>query len=122
MKRAIATATAAAVVASAPVPLPAPTADAVPIVGGQGLVPNAAALADYIRTTYPGVQSIGGVRPCDVIGEHCRGLAVDIMIGSNTVLGDTILADIQSQTARFGIRYTMWRVANHHDHIHVTVS
>ena len=37
-------------------------------------------------------------------------------------LGDVILADIQSQSARFGVSYTLWRVAAHFDHIHVTVN
>jgi hypothetical protein len=33
-----------------------------------------------------------------------------------------ILADIQSQAARFRINYTLWRVAAHFDHIHVLVN
>lgn len=34
----------------------------IPTVGMGGLVPNAPGLAAYIMATYPGVQSIGGVR------------------------------------------------------------
>lgn len=92
-----------------------------PIVGGQGLTMNARNLADYVAATYPTVQSIGGVRACDSVGDHCRGVALDIMVGGDMALGDRILADIVAQTARFGVRYTLWRVANHGDHIHVTV-
>ena len=35
----------------------------IPTVGMVGLVPNARILVAYIMATYPGVQSIGGVRP-----------------------------------------------------------
>ena len=93
----------------------------IPTVGMTGLVPNARGLAAYIMATYPGVQSIGGVR-ADSRPDHPSGHALDIMIGSNVGLGDAINADLQSQAAGFGIAYTMWRVASHFDHVHVTVS
>jgi hypothetical protein len=99
----------------------APSAHAVPLVGGSGLVRNAANLASYIRNTYPGVLSIGGVRP-DRLPDHPSGRAIDIMIGGNTRLGNAIHADIMSQRGDFGVRYTLWQVAAHYDHIHVTVS
>ncbi|MDX1893076.1 hypothetical protein [Mycolicibacterium sp. 050158] len=94
---------------------------AIPTVGMSGLVPNARTLAAYIIATFPGVQSIGGVRP-DALPDHPSGHAIDIMIGSDMALGDAINADVQSQAARFGVSYTMWRVANHFNHVHVTVS
>ena len=97
------------------------TASAVPLVGGGGLCPNARELAHYITVTYPGVQSIGGVR-ADSRPDHPSGHALDIMIGSDMGLGDAINADIQSQADRFGVQYTMWRVANHYNHVHVTVA
>jgi hypothetical protein len=93
---------------------------AIPTVGMGGLVPNARVLAAYIIATYPGVQSIGGVR-ADALPDHPSGHAIDIMIGSDMGLGDAINADIQSQSGRFGVSYTMWRVANHFNHVHVTV-
>lgn len=94
---------------------------AIPTVGMSGLVPNARTLAAYIIATFPGVQSIGGIRP-DPIPDHPSGHAIDIMIGSDMALGDAINADVQSQAERFGVSYTMWRVANHFNHVHVTVS
>lgn len=101
--------------------LTAPAAGAVPIVGGNGLTPNAWNLAQYIQANYPGVQSIGGVR-ADPLPDHPSGRAIDIMVGTNTALGNAIHADIVSQSARFGISYTMWQTdAAHYDHIHVTV-
>ena len=100
----------------------APAAHAVPEVGMSGVVPNARALASYIEANYPGVQSIGGVRPCDAVGEHCRGVAIDVMVGANTALGNQIAADLRSNPGRFGIRYTLWQVANHYDHLHISVA
>lgn len=93
----------------------------IPTVGMGGLVPNARMLAAYIMATYPGVRSIGGVR-ADPLPDHPSGRAIDIMIGSDMALGDAINSDILSQAGRFGVSYTMWRVASHYDHIHVTVS
>ena len=104
----------AAVLAAAGIGAPVPT------VGMGGLVPNARSLAAYIMATFPGVQSIGGVRS-DPLPDHPSGHAIDIMIGSDMALGDAINADVQSQAARFGVSYTMWRVANHFNHVHVTV-
>lgn len=114
-KIALATITAGLVAASSA------TASAVPQVGMSGLSPNARALAQYITATYPGVQSIGGVRP-DSRPDHPSGHAIDIMIGSDMGLGDAINADVLSQIGRFGVQYTMWRVANHFNHVHVTVA
>lgn len=95
-------------------------ASAVPLVGGNGLCPNAWVLASYIMDAYPGAQSIGGVRS-DSLPDHPSGHALDIMIGSDMGLGDAINADVQAQAGRFGVKYTMWRVANHFNHVHVTV-
>lgn len=93
----------------------------IPTIGMNGLMPNARSLATYIMATYPGVQSIGGVRT-DPLPDHPSGRALDIMTGANMNLGDAINADLQSQTGRFGIDYTMWRVPDHFNHVHVTVS
>ena len=93
----------------------------IPTVGTGGLLPNSRMLLDYIQATYPGVKSIGGVR-ADSLPDHPSGRALDIMIGSDMALGDAINADLKSQAGRFGIQYTMWRVAAHFDHVHVTVS
>lgn len=92
----------------------------IPTVGMAGIVPNARILADYIMATYPGVQSIGGAR-ADALPDHPSGHALDIMIGSDMALGDAIHADLESQSARFNIKYTMWRVPSHFNHVHVTV-
>jgi hypothetical protein len=114
----------AGLIAAAGLTVPAlavPRAHAVPLVGGAGLVPNAANLASYIRNAYPGVLSIGGVRS-DPLPDHPSGRAIDIMVGGNASLGNAIHQDILSQRGNFGVSYTLWQTAYHYDHIHVTVS
>ena len=103
-----------------PPPKPKAPKRFVPIMGMQGLKPNAVALAEYVSATYPAVRVIGGVR-YDPLPDHPSGHAIDIMTDTNTALGNEIYADIISQRDRFGIRYTLWQVANHYDHIHITV-
>lgn len=112
---------AAAVAAVCVAVVKAPAAHAFPVVGGQGLVPNARAIVDYVQATYPGVQSIGGVRQ-DALPDHPSGRAVDIMVGGNTGLGNEIYTDLLSQRSRFNISYCLWRVANHYNHVHCSVA
>lgn len=95
-------------------------AQAFPIVGAQGLCPNAVALANYIEANYPGVQSIGGVRQ-DRLPDHPSGHAIDIMIGRDTLLGSQIAADVRAQAGRFAVKYVLWMVPDHYNHVHVTV-
>jgi hypothetical protein len=98
----------------------APTAAAFPVVGGNGLTPNAWALVQYVQATYPGVTSIGGVR-ADPLPDHPSGHALDLMIGGNMALGDAIYADLSTHMAEHSIRYLLWRVPDHYSHVHVTV-
>ncbi len=118
----------------------APGAQAFPIVGGQGLCPNARNLLAYLQNTYPNILSVGGVRP-DPIADHPSGHALDAIVGGNAALGNAINADVLSQAGRFGVRYTIWQqtehmpsgnavfmanrgspTANHQDHVHISVS
>lgn len=101
--------------------LSAAPAHAFPIVGGNGLCPNGWALVNYLQSNYPGIQSIGAVRS-DPLPDHPSGHAIDVMVGRDTLLGNQINADVLAQRARFGVVYTMWQVAHHLDHVHVTVS
>ena len=92
----------------------------VQLVGMVGLTPNAQALESYVANTY-GPPSIGGVRPCDAIGEHCRGVALDFMVYNNTALGNAIYGDLNSNKAAHSIKYCLWQVPNHFNHVHCTV-
>lgn len=98
------------------------TANAYPaMIGTAGLRANAANLATYIANTYPGVSSIGGVRP-DRLPDHPSGRAIDVMVGGNTALGNQIYADIMGNPGRFNISYALWQNnAAHRDHIHFSV-
>ncbi len=99
----------------------AATANAYPaMIGTAGLRPNAANLAQYIAGAYPGVSSIGGVRP-DRLPDHPSGRAIDVMVGGNTALGNQIYADIMGNPGRFGITYALWQTTAHWDHIHFSV-
>ena len=90
------------------------------MIGMAGVCPNGQALASYLVATYPGILSIGGVRS-DALPDHPSGHALDVMVGGNTALGDAIAADLRANPGRFGIRYILWRVVNHGDHLHISV-
>lgn len=111
--------TLAALAAAAVLAAPAAHAET-QLVGMSGLTPNAWALKAYVASTYA-PPSIGGVRPCDWIGEHCSGRALDFMVYGNTALGNAIYGDLNSNKAAHGIKYCLWQVAQHYDHVHCTV-
>ena len=96
------------------------SANAVPMVGMGGVCPNAWALAEYISANYP-VHSIGGVRP-DPLPDHPSGHALDLMVDGDTALGNAIYSDLSANPSRFGIKYMLWQVPAHYNHVHVTVS
>jgi hypothetical protein len=87
------------------------------MVGMNGVCGNAWALANYVTANYA-VRSIGGIRP-DRLPDHPSGHAIDIMVDSST--GNAIAADLRANPGRFGIKYMLWQVPAHYDHIHVTV-
>lgn len=110
-----------------------------PLVGAVGLKPNAVVLASYLQQHYPGLSSIGGVRP-DALPDHPSGHALDAMVGADSALGDRVLQDMVAHTADLHIRYVIWqqtiyypsgrhylmadrgsRTANHYDHVHISV-
>lgn len=87
-----------------------------------------------------------GRRTPDAVGDHARGLALDVMVPQwNTpagiARGDAITAWVQSHSAQYRVRYTLWRqqyqavgdqpapmgdrgnpTANNLDHVHITVN
>lgn len=89
------------------------------VVGRQGLTPKARNVLDYVDRNFPAVKLVGGVRP-DPIPDHPSGRGLDIMVPSLAV-GDAVFADLMAHKADLNIRYMLWRVPQHHDHIHVCV-
>jgi len=101
--------------------LMAPTANAGPrLPDTSRLQPATVDLLHYVAEKYPEVPEIGGWRP-DRIPDHPSGRALDIMVYANGGLGDRIAADLRANKAKLGIRYLLWRVPQHYDHIHVCV-
>jgi hypothetical protein len=43
------------------------------------------------------------------------------MVYGNTALGNAIYGDLNSNKAAHGIKYCLWQVAQHYDHVHCTV-
>jgi hypothetical protein len=89
------------------------------LVGMSGLTPNAQALKANVIAIYA-PPSIGGVRP-DPLPDHPSGHALDFMVYGNTRLGNAIFGDLNSNKSRHGIKYCLWQVPAHYDHVHCTV-
>lgn len=112
--------------------------------GLSGLRPSAQAIVSLVRSKYPQIQTIYGVRK-DPLPDHPSGRAVDLMIPSwrtNTALGWEVARYLQANASRFNIQYIIyqqriwnvsrsgegWRymadrgnsTANHLDHVHIT--
>ncbi len=113
--------------------------------GLTGLQPRAQAIVADVRTRFPIIKTIYGVRP-DAIPDHPSGRAVDLMIPnyqSNAAAGQQIAEYYKANASKFGIEYIIfnqriWSVArssegwrfmadrgsdtqNHLDHVHITV-
>lgn len=96
-----------------------------PLFNQRNLCPNAVALGEYLADTYPELEIIGGWRN-DRLPDHPSGHALDVMIPNYSSpagheLGDRINADLLAQRDRFGVKYTLWQVRDHYNHVHVTV-
>ena len=107
----------------------------------NGLQPDTVRVIRAVCAKFPGVLSYGGLRGGG--GDHATGRAVDIMVGSNSALGDQIAAFVQKNRAELGVEYIIWQqriwrpatsnswrgmsdrgspTANHMDHPHVSTS
>ncbi len=104
-----------------------------------GLRGNAIAVYSAVRTQF-GITSIGGYRAGDM--DHGTGHAVDVMVGSNSALGDAVAAYVLANRGAFNVKYIIWKqriwlpelgywrampnrgsaTANHYDHVHISVN
>ena len=105
----------------------------------SGLQPDTVRVYRAVCAKFPSVGSYGGRRGGG--GDHATGRALDIMVGSDSRLGDQIAAFLQDNRAELGIEYIIWQqriwrpstsnswrgmsdrgspTANHMDHPHVT--
>ncbi len=91
-------------------------------------------------TSLFGVSQIGGYRPGG--GDHSAGLALDVMVGRNKVLGDRVARWTQANARALNVKYVIWyqriwtpgqssdgwrrmsdrggATANHIDHVHIS--
>lgn len=104
-----------------------------------GLRGNAIAVYSAVRTQF-GITNIGGYRAGDM--DHGTGHAVDVMVGSNSALGDAVAAYVLANRGAFNVKYIIWKqriwlpelgywrpmsdrgsiTANHYDHVHISVN
>jgi hypothetical protein len=84
------------------------------------LQPDTIDLLHHVEETFPEVPNIGGWRP-DKIPDHPSGRALDIMVYGDTELGNRIAADLREHQAEYHIRYILWQVPNHYNHVHACV-
>jgi len=106
----------------------------------SGLVSNAVSVYRSVCSSFPSVNSYGGVRPGDS-GEHGSGQALDIMISGDA--GWEVAEYVRANAGELGVSYIIysqkiwstdragegWRymedrgstTANHYDHVHVSV-
>jgi len=107
-----------------------------------GLTSNAVAVHRAVCAEFPEVQDYLGLRVGDD-DEHGQGRAIDMMVYSDSGLGDAIAAWVRAHHARLGVSEVIWSqriwtvqrssegwrwmpdmgsaTANHYDHVHVTV-
>lgn len=108
----------------------------------SGLTANAVTVHRAVCGRFPAVDTYYGLRPGDA-GEHGSGHALDIMVYSDSGLGDAIAEWVRANHSRLGISEVIWSqriwtaerssegwrwmedrgstTANHYDHVHVTV-
>ena len=105
----------------------------------SGLTPDAVLVHRGVCANFPEVTSYGGLGGD---GDHAAGLALDIMISSQSS-GDAIAEWVRANSAALGVSEVLWAqqiwtvqrssegwryvedrgsvTANHYDHVHVTV-
>jgi resuscitation-promoting factor RpfB len=108
----------------------------------SGLTSNAIGVHRAVCALFPDVSSYGGLRVGDD-GEHGSGQALDIMVYSDSALGDQISEWVRANASSLGVSEVIWSqqiwtverssegwrymedmgspTANHYDHVHVTV-
>ena len=107
-----------------------------------GLTSNAIAVHRAVCAEFPQVHTYLGLRVGDD-GEHGQGRALDIMVYSDSALGNAIAGWVRAHHGRLGVSQVIWSqhiwtvqrssegwrwmpdmgsaTANHHNHVHVTV-
>ncbi len=107
-----------------------------------GLTSNAVVVYRAVCAAFPAVGTWGGLRPGDD-GDHGTGRALDIMVYSDSSLGQSIADYVQANASALHVSEILWQqqiwsvarasegwrpledrgspTANHYDHVHVSV-
>ena len=98
---------------------PTESSDACPSFGFNGVAAHVARAGHHLQERF-GVEDVGGVakRPGNPSSDHPRGYALDFMVDRST--GDALAAYAEEHAEELGIKYILWRVANHYDHVHIS--
>lgn len=91
---------------------------------GLKVEPQVVKACEQIMAAVPGVTVVGGraARPDNPTSCHPLGLALDLMTYKDMALGDRLYAYISEHKAALGVTTLLWRVADHRDHVHASVS
>ena len=97
----------------------AESSDACPSSGFNGVVAHVARAGHHLREKF-GVEDVGGVakRPGNPSSDHPRGYALDFMVDRST--GDALAAYAEENAEALGVKYILWRVPSHYDHVHIS--
>lgn len=97
------------------------TGNPCPTEGFGGVKPHVAQAGWHLVTVFGLSESdVGGVaqRPGNPSSDHPRGYALDFTVDTSTGNG---LADYaEEHTDELGIKYVLWQVPNHYDHVHIS--
>jgi hypothetical protein len=93
-----------------------------PVCNGINVLSQVTKACNDILGAVSGITSVGGrgSRPDNPTSCHPLGLALDLMVGRNRVLGDLIYAYVKLNKTRLGITTILWRVPDHYDHVHLS--
>jgi hypothetical protein len=91
--------------------------------GSIGLLPTPKAACNQILAAFPEVKTVLGVggRAGNPTSCHPKGLAIDLIVGSNKALGDRLYAYVIARRSALGATpVVLWQVPDHFDHVHIS--
>lgn len=78
------------------------------------------ATADIVAATgFKGTIGGRAERPKNPKSDHPHGLAIDLMT-SNLNVGNEVVKYAKANADRLAIKYTLWQVKDHYDHVHIS--
>jgi len=92
-----------------------------PTEGFGGVKPHVAEAGYHLMAVFGLRESdVGGVasRPGNPTSDHPRGYALDFMVDTPT--GDALAAYAEENSEALGIKYILWQVSAHYDHVHIS--